>query len=159
MSLIWRCYDRPVKNGFQPKAPRVCLAGVLVCLLLVGILSETFLRHVVQVTPIVLVLLIMWQRHPITPYCALPIFTIWTLLMVLIWMYLLGIATFFSGSFSPAEIVLTVLIGGCSAMGIATCLGSSSSSPIGHRIAGSAIFTVVQIAAMWISFMPAFANM
>jgi hypothetical protein len=136
----------------------VCLAGVLVSLLLVGLASATVVRHVIQVAPIVLVLLAVWQRHPVTPYCALPIFMIWALLMVLIWMYLLDIATFFSGSFSPVEIMLTVLIGGFSAAGIVTCLRSSISSTIAHRIAGFVTFTIVQIAAMWISFFPAFAN-
>ena len=83
---------------------------------------------------------------------------IWALLMVLIWMYLLGIATFFTGSFSLAEILLTVLIGGFSAVGIAACLRWRSASPIAHRIAGFAAFAIIQMAAMWISFMPAFAN-
>ena len=136
----------------------VCLTGVLLCLLLVGLASSTFVRHIVQVVPILLVLVALSQHQNLSPYLALPIFIIWALLMMLIWMYLLGIATFFSGSFSPIEIVLTVLIGGFAVAGIAACLRSSSSSLVTHRIAGFVIFAIVQVAAMWMSFMPAFAN-
>ena len=60
---------------------------------------------------------------------------IWALLMLLIWLYLLGIATFFSGSFSPIEIALTILIGAFSVVGIVSCLRSYSTSPVvvSHR--------------------------
>lgn len=155
--LAW--YDPPVlEMASNRKRLAVCLAGVLVSLLLVGLVSSTFLRHVVQVVPIVLGLAALWQRHPLTAYFVFPIFIIWASLMALIWMYLLGVATFFSGSFSPVEILLTVLIGIFSVIGIAVCLRSSRLSPISYRIAGFVIFAAMQIAAMWISFMPAFAN-
>ena len=102
----------------------VCLTGVLVSLLVVGVVSSTLLRHVVQVVPILLVLVARFWRQQLTAYCALPIFMIWALLMLLIWLYLLGIATFFSGSFSPIEIALTILIGAFSVVGIVSCLRS-----------------------------------
>ncbi len=69
----------------------------------------------------------------------------------------LGIATFFDGLFSATEIVLTVLIGGFSTAGIRECIRSRE-SVITHCLAAVAIGAVVQIAAMCVSFMPAFAN-
>src|SRR5262245_66569712 len=116
----------------------VCLTGVSVSLLLVGIVSSTLLRHVVQVVPIVLALAALSQRQPLTPFFALAIFMIWALLMSLIWLYLFGVVTFFGGSFTPIEIALTVFIGTFSAIGIVSCLRSSSSSPVSFRIAGFA---------------------
>ena len=85
--------------------------------------------------------------------CA--VFAIWLLLMALIWLYLLGIATFFS---SPVEVLLTILIGAFSAVGIMACVGASASSAIGRRVGAVFAFAMVQVAAMWLSFMPVFAN-
>ena len=135
-----------------------CLTGVLVGLLLVGAISSTFLRHVIQVVPIVLALVALRRGATLAPYCALPLFAIWLLLMVLIWLYLVGIATFFSGSFSPVEVLLTVLIGAFSTVGIVACIGASAPAPIGRRVAAAVGFAIMQVAAMGLSFMPAFAN-
>ena len=66
------------------------LSSVLVCLLLVGVGSSTLLRHVIQVMLIGLVLVAMSRGNRVGPYLALPIFTIWPLLMALIWLYLVG---------------------------------------------------------------------
>src|SRR6188472_4031428 len=107
---------------FSSERLAVCLTGVLVSLLVVGVVSSTLLRHVVQVVPIVLVLVALFWRQRLTPFFALPLFVIWALLMLLIWLYLLGVVTFFNGSFSPIEIALTVLIGAFSVVGIASCL-------------------------------------
>ena len=134
-----------------------CLSGVMVCLLLVGIVSSTVLRHAVQVAPIALVLAAVSQKYPLAPYFAVPVFAIWGSLMMLIWLYLLGIQTFVSGSFSPVEVVLTVFIGGFSVVGIAACLRHSTAR-MSHRIAAIGLFAIVQVAAMWISFLPAVAN-
>ena len=70
---------------------------------------------------------------------------------VLIWLYLFGIATFFSGSFAPIEIVLTIVIGGCSAAGIRECVRMRPAGTA-HCIAAAAVGAVLQIAATWISF-------
>ena len=135
-----------------------CLTGVLVCLLLVGTVSSTFVRHVIQVVPIVLALAALRRGAKLASYFALPIFAIWLLLMVLIWLYLLGIATFFSGSFSAVEVLLTVLIGAFSAAGIVACMRASTPAPVGLRVAAAVGFAIMQAAAMALSFMPAFAN-
>jgi hypothetical protein len=135
----------------------VCLAGVLVGLLLVGAISGTVVRHIIQVTPILLVLLLAIWSPRLLVYFALPIFTIWILLMLLIWLYLLGIATFFSGSFSMTEIVLTLLVGGSAVAGIVECLRSRP-VPISQRIVGFIAFAIVQVVALWVSFTAGIAN-
>jgi len=89
----------------------VCLGAVLVSLLLVGVVSGTFVRHVIQVVPVAVALVAVTRRSDLGPFAALPIFALWLLLMVLIWLYLAGVQTFFTDSFSSVEILLTVIIG------------------------------------------------
>jgi hypothetical protein len=64
---------------------RACLIGLALALLLVGMVSGTFLRHVVQVLPSVLALVILRRRAAWGAYAALPIFMIWTGIVILIW--------------------------------------------------------------------------
>ena len=133
------------------------LAAVLVCLLIVGVVSSTLLRHTIQAAPLAVMLIVIRRRLTFAACASTPIFAIWLLVMLLIWLYLLGIATFFDGSFSPIEIALTVLIGGFSAAGIRD--GIRARGP--HRggcIGAFVLGVVLQIAALWISFMPAFAH-
>lgn len=135
----------------------ICLTGVLLSLLLVGAVSGTFVRHAVQVTPIAFVLMAFSRGSHLAPYFALPIFVIWALLMALIWLYLFGIQTLFSGSFSTTEVVLTIFIGGFCVLGMTACLRRNA-APVRQRIAGFGLFTVIQAAAMWVSFLPGVAN-
>ena len=44
-------------------------------------------------------------------YSALPIFLFWFVIMFLIWLFLLGMASVFSGTFTPVEVALTVTSG------------------------------------------------
>lgn len=131
----------------------LCLVTVLVSLLLVGVVSSTLLRHAIQVIPLGLMLLLLKRRTAVVACASLPIFAIWLLLMALIWLYLLGIQTVFDGSFSSAEIALTLLIGACSVLGIRECFRlrwSATAYCFIACIAGA----VIQIAALWLSFMP-----
>ena len=140
------------------KVIAVCLSTVLVSLLLVGVVSATFVRHVIQVLPIVLALVAITRRSDLGPYAALSVFALWLLLMVLIWLYLMGVQTFFTGTFSSVEVVLTVLIGLSSALGIVTCAGSKSAVGVAGRAATVMTFSALQIGAMWVSFLGPFAN-
>jgi hypothetical protein len=136
----------------------VCLAGVGGSLLLVGVVSATLVRHVIQVAPILGVLGAVVTQRRWAPYAAMPIFAIWLLLMVLIWLYLVGIQTFFTGTFSVAEVVLTVLIGLFAMLGIPACVGSRGIPSIAARTLVVAASGGLQVGAMWASFLGPFAN-
>jgi hypothetical protein len=87
------------------------LATLVVALLCVGIVSHTFARHVVQVIPPVVALVIVLRGSNFGPAAAAPIFTFWLGVMANIWMFLLGIARIFTGTFTLIEIALTLVIG------------------------------------------------
>ena len=65
------------KASMQRSAPRAvlaCLAGLAIALLLVGVVSGTLLRHVVQILPLGLTAAILTRRPAWGAYAALPIF-------------------------------------------------------------------------------------
>jgi len=87
-----------------------CLAGVAAALLIVGVVSGTFIRHVVQIVPVAVALVAVRERPAWGSHAALPIFAWWLSMMVLVWLYLAGVPMFFDGTFTLTEIVLTGLV-------------------------------------------------
>ena len=65
------------------------------------------LRHIVQILPIVVALVILHRSPAWGAAAALPIFGFWTAIAVLIWLFLLGLSRFASGHYTPIEIALT----------------------------------------------------
>ena len=127
------------------------IAGALI---IVGIVSHTLLRHFVQVAPLLIAIGLSFRRPVLAVQAAAPLFAFWVLVMASIWLFLLGMARIFTGTFTPIEIALTVVIG------TAALLGLLSSSLGGHRALTAARlgivvgFAVLQFAAMWISVQP-----
>jgi hypothetical protein len=128
------------------------LAGMAVALLLVGIVSETLLRHVIQITPLVLALVIGSRRSSLTVAAALPLFTFWLFVMGGIWLFLLGIAPVFTGRFSRAEIVLTVIIGIASASGLVAAFRQETALSLAPRLGVVLLFAILQPVAMILSY-------
>ena len=134
------------------------LVTVIVSLLLVGVVSNTPLRHAVQVAPMVVVLGLRLARCGWSRFAAMAMLAFWLLCMVLIWLYLFGIKTVFSGHFSPAEIALTVAIGLGSVVGIGASLRARDSWRWPARLAVFLVAAAIQVGVMSISFQPALAN-
>src|SRR5262245_27720716 len=67
------------------------LAGLMAALLAVGVVSQTLQRHVIQIAPIVVALLLIAARSPYGAAAAAPLCTFWLGLMVNIWLFLLGV--------------------------------------------------------------------
>ena len=128
-----------------------CLVGLLICLLAVGVESNTFLRHVFQVTPIVLVIGIGLLKRVWFRSGALGLFACWTFFMVLIWLYLAGIQTFFTGNFTVFEIVLTVVMGGLCIIGAVVNARPDPSVGWPKHFSVSIAFTLCQLIVMWLS--------
>ena len=135
-----------------------CLLGMVVSLLLVGLVSGTPIRHVIQVTPACVIAAAVWRGLTWSRAAALPIFLIWLFLMILIWLYLLGIAAVISGTFSAAEIVLTITIAICAIGGTVFVFRGRNRAPWISRLLGFVVSAAFQIAALWLSFQPAFAR-
>jgi hypothetical protein len=118
--------------------------------------SHTVVRHVVQIVPPALVLVLVGRQSPYGTVAAIPILTFWLAIMANIWMFLLGIARIFSGTFTFPEIVLTVIIAIACAWGLAIAFRAGSLVTVGRRITIAAVFGLLQLAALVLSFLPIF---
>jgi hypothetical protein len=110
----------------------ICLAGVCIALIVVGLVSNTLARHVIQIVPVVMVLAAALTKREWVVFAALPLFIFWLLIMLFIWLYLLKIATITRGHFTIPEILLTVVIGICCVYGIILSLARLSISRLAN---------------------------
>lgn len=135
----------------QRQVTLYCLMGLLICLLAVGVENKTFLRHVFQVLPIVVVLTLGLLKNRRTGSGALGLFACWAFFMVLIWLYLAGIQTFFTGNFTVFEIVLTVIMGLLCIVGFVLNMRPESTVPWSRHILVSVAFAMLQLIVMLLS--------
>ena len=104
----------------KPIAITFCSLAIIVSLVLgVGLVSHGVLRHIVQTLPLWFSVIFGFRRSHTAGWFALPSFIFWFVLMVIIWLYLLGIARIITGTFSPIEIAMTIIVATASLIGIA----------------------------------------
>jgi hypothetical protein len=130
------------------------LAVVAGALIVVGIVSHTLLRHVVQIVPLVAALSLLVRRSSVGVSAAVPLFAFWFLVMGAIWLFLLGVARIFTGTFTSSEITLTIIIGLAAVLGLAAAWRPGTSGLTAARLATIVGFALFQFAAMWISVQP-----
>jgi hypothetical protein len=133
-----------------------CSLVVLVALYVVGAVSHGSLRHEVQTLPLWVPIVAGFNSRGFSRWCALPCFLFWLLCMVLIWLFLLGWSHFLSGQFSPTEILLTVVIGIASAIGLVQCLWRLRWSWRHSTLL--VLFAILQLACFRISMLPQIAH-
>lgn len=142
----------------RPPAMTVALGGLAVALMVVGIVSGTVLRHVVQIVPILLASIVVRRRPAIGAYAALPIFIFWTLIVTLIWLFLAGLSSVANGHYTTAEIISTLVMAVCCVYGVVRAIPAGRPAPLAARLATFIAFAVLQFVAMWISFSRSIAN-
>ncbi len=142
----------------QPKAIGYCAVITLLALYIVGFVSTGVLRHVVQTLPLWFPIVLGLRQREATKWTSLPCFIIWLLLMTVIWLYLFGWARVISGHFTPIEVVLTAVIGAASLTGLLIGLSWRTSMSWSRAMPTAAIFTVLQLVALRISFLPSVAT-
>jgi hypothetical protein len=130
------------------------LAVVAGALVAVGIVSDTLLRHVIQIAPLIIALGLLARHSAWGVSAAAPLFAFWLLIMGAIWLFLLGVARIFTGTFTVAEIALTVTIGVACLCGLGTASRRGPVIPFGARLGTIAAFAILQSAAMWLSVQP-----
>ena len=140
------------------KAVAYCSLTILVALYIVGAVSNGSLRHEVQTLPLWFPIVLGFRQKEIAKWAALPCFIIWLVLMCFIWLFLLGWARMITGHFSPAEIVLTVIIGLASLAGIGVGFRWRTRLDWSRGLATAALLTVLQLVALKISFIPYIAS-
>jgi hypothetical protein len=136
----------------------VALIGIIGGLMLVGVVSHTPLRHLVQVAPAGLVLVLIGRGFAWADDAALPVFSFWFLIMLGIWLYLLGVARIITGRFSPVEVVLTILVGLSCVVGLVAVLSAPPRPRRVLRLVVALGFAALQVAAMWFSLRPLLAD-
>jgi hypothetical protein len=152
------------KAASTPSRPRVAsafggvvalwLAVIAGALIVVGIVSHTLLRHVIQIAPLVMALGLLAWRPAWGVSAAAPLFAFWFFIMGAIWLFLLGVARIVSGTFTPAEVTLTIIIGAASLLGLRTAYRRGTTLAVLARVGTIATFAVLQFAAMWLSAQP-----
>lgn len=136
----------------------LCCLAMIAALLVVGAVSHGVLRHIVQTSPLWIAIVLGIRRSAWTKWAALPCFVLWLLLMTTIWLFLLGWAHIISGTFSPTEIAMTLIVGLASIVGIVTAVRMRSAVPPLPATALVLLVAVLQVAALRISFLPQIAH-
>jgi hypothetical protein len=132
--------------------------GLIASLLLVGVVSSTLVRHVIQLAPAYVLLYGTFTHRPWVRAGAVPVFLFWLLIVIAIWCFLLGIARIVTGTYTTAERVLTGTIALSSLCGLAAVARSHSSASWASRVSGFVLLTALQWGAFWLSLQPAFAR-
>jgi uncharacterized membrane protein len=135
-----------------------CCVVLIAALLVVGAVSHGVIRHIVQTSPLWIAIVLAARHSGWSKWAALPCFVIWLLLMTNIWMFLLGLPHFLSGTFSPTEIAMTILVGLAALVGIVQ--GVRMKTAVAPLLATATILLVgvLQAAAIRISLLPQIAR-
>lgn len=139
---------------------RIAFSALLLigALYVVGIVSNGVIRHVVQTAPLWVTVVLGMRRSVWTKWTALPCLLLWLLLMTLIWLFLLGWAHIISGTFSPTEIAMTLIVGLSSLAGIVLSMRIKTDVRVMSASALLLLMLIVQLMALRISFLPALAQ-
>jgi hypothetical protein len=147
-----------IRKMNRPKAIGYCALITLFALYIVGAVSNGVLRHIVQTLPLWFPIVMGLRQREIAKYASIPCFIIWLALMIFIWLFLLGWARVLSGHFTPIEVILTLVVGAASITGLLTAFRWRTSLSWNQALSTAAIFAVLQVAALRISFLPSIAK-
>ena len=132
----------------------VGLGGLIAALLAVGWVSGTLIRHLIQVAPAALALILVAGRSSFGRAATLPILTFWAALMAVIWTFLLGLTRIIGGRFTAVEIGLTIAIAAACLAGLLGGARPTANLSRPRRIATALAFGLLQLAALWVSLQP-----
>jgi hypothetical protein len=132
--------------------------AIIAALYVVGMVSGTELRHVVQTAPVWIAVVLGFRTHSLARWLALPIFIFWLAIMILIWLFLLGWARVLTGHFTPTEVAMTIVIGLASAAGIIAALRPRPAAGALPATAAFVLGAVLQFAAFRISMLPGISH-
>jgi hypothetical protein len=147
------------RRSAQPIVIALCALAIILALVAgVGGATGLVWRHVIQTLPFWVAIGLGFRRSSFTGWIALPCFIFWLAIMILIWLYLLGIARILTGHFKPIEIVMTMIVGIASLVGIVSFLRFKSRVRPWLAIVFFLLFAAVQWGCFLLSVTPRFAN-
>jgi hypothetical protein len=130
------------------------IAVVAGALVVVGLVSGTLRIHLVQISPLLLVLALVSSPPQWWAAAAASVLSFWLVTMGGIWLFLLGLSRFLSGTFSPTEVALTGVIGVASLAGLVVANSKARNlSPI-TSVPIVLVATGLQSLALWLSYQP-----
>jgi magnesium-transporting ATPase (P-type) len=130
------------------------IAVVAGALVVVGLVSDTLRIHLVQILPLVLVLALVSSPPQWWAAAAASVLSFWLVTMVGIWLFLLGLSRFLSGTFSPTEVVLTGVIGVASLAGLVVANSKARHLSLITTVPIVLVATGLQSLALWFSHQP-----
>jgi hypothetical protein len=131
----------------------VALASVALALIVVGVVSGTLRPHLVQISPIVLLLALLPGGRPLVFAATAAVLSWWFVTMSAIWLFLLGLSRFLTGTFSTTEILLTVVIGVACLAGL-SATRKAETIPLRMRVPTILVAAGLQSLALWLSYQP-----
>ena len=153
--LLARFQKPSAENAARPfpTVVAVSLASVATSLLAVGVVSGTLSTHLVQIAPLLMVLALLMGMPNAGQPAAQAVLSFWLTTMAGIWLFLLGLSRFLTGTFSTAEVLLTVVIGMACAAGLAANARAGRLSVI-KKVSIIAVAAGLQSLALWLSYQP-----
>jgi len=142
----------------KPKVMAWCGLAVIAALLVVGAVSHGVIRHIVQTAPLWIAIVMGFRGSAWTKWAALPCFVFWLLLMTAIWLFLLGWARIVSGTFSPTEIGMTLVVGAASIVGIIAAVRTKGAGPWWQATGLVVLLVALQVLSFRLSLLPAIAH-
>jgi hypothetical protein len=142
----------------QTRTIGICCAAIIAALYVVGLVSGTELRHVVQTAPIWIGVVLGFRASALARWIALPFFLFWLAIVVLIWLFLLGVAHVVSGTFTPPEVAMTVVMGCASLGGIAAAFQRGKRTSAMAAVGAFVVGAVLQFAAFRVSLLQGIAR-
>lgn len=136
----------------------VCCVLVIAALLVVGAVSHGVIRHIVQTAPLWLAIVLGTRRSEWTKWAAIPCYLFWLVIMALIWLFLLGWSRIITGTFSPTETAMTLVVGMASIAGVLKGFRMPTRVAWWHGITLFLVVAILQVIALRISLLPAIAH-
>jgi hypothetical protein len=135
-----------------------CCVAIMAALLVVGVVSHILIRHIVQTSVLWIAIVLGIRNSKLTKWAALPCFLFWLVLMAAIWSFLLGWTNFLSGTFSPTEIAMTIIVGVASLEGILRAVSLKSGVRAVRMTATILLVLILQVAVFRLSMLPQIAR-
>jgi hypothetical protein len=134
------------------------LLTIIAALQVVGLVSHTTIRHLVQTSPLMIAIAVALVSPRWSAPAAAPLFAFWLALMALIWLFLLGVARIVSGTFQPIEIAMTIVIGFAALAGLTVSARSWPRRSAALSAAIVLLFAAAQLYAFRLSQMPSISH-
>ncbi len=136
----------------------LCCFATIVALFVVGTVSHGVIRHIVQTCPIWIPILLAIHESDLCKWAAMPCFIFWLLVMAAIGLFLLGWARIVTGTFSPLEIAMVIIVGLASLLGMVKALRMRTKVPSWAAATIMIGIAMLQLAAFRVSLLPSIAH-